>query len=86
MPRIPLNILKNYKTKVVLQHIVYGSQDRKGHLPGHLILTHKVTRECNSSVSYAIDFPDPKNLRNKKKIMVVALIVPMIGKVNCMVT
>ena len=49
-------------------------------------VTHKVTRKFYASMCYAIDFLDPKNLRNKKKIMVLALIVPEIGKVNCIVT
>ena len=49
-------------------------------------VTYKVTRKFYASICYAIDFPDPKNLRNKKKILVLALIVPEIGKVNCIVT
>ena len=53
---------------------------------GHVTLTYKVKCECYASECYAVDFTDSKNLRNKKKIMVLAIIVAEIGKVNCMVT
>ena len=49
-------------------------------------LFKKVKCECYASECYAVDFTDSKNLRNKKKIMVLAIIVAEIGKVNCMVT
>ena len=64
----------------------HSGRDRKGQLYGHVTLTYKVKCECYASECYAVDFTDSKNLRNKKKIMVLAIIVAEIGKVNCMVT
>ena len=60
--------------------------DRTSQLYGHVTLSYKVKCECYASDCYFVDFSDPKNLRNKKKIMVPGIIVAEIAKVIFMVT
>ena len=45
---------------------LYVSRNRKCHFQGHVTLTYKVTRQGHEICLYAIDFPELKNLRNKK--------------------
>ena len=53
---------------------MYTSRDRKCHFQGHVTLTYKVTRQGHDIGLYSIDFPEWKNLRNKKKIIPLACI------------
>ena len=53
---------------------MYTSRDRKCHFQGHVTLTYKVTRQGHDIRLYAIDFPELKNLRNKKNQIAVAII------------
>ena len=46
---------------------MYTSRDRKCHFQGHVTLTYKVNRQGHDICLYSIDFPELKNLRNKKK-------------------
>ena len=59
---------------------------RKGHAQGHVILSYKVTLDSYSVDLYLFDIRDPKNLRNKKKIIALASLEPELGKVTLMVT
>ena len=46
---------------------MYTSRDRKCHFQGHVTLTYKVNRQGHDIRLYSIDFPELKNLKNKKK-------------------
>ena len=59
---------------------------RKGHAQGHVTLSYKVTLDSYSVDSYLFDIRDPKNLRNKKKIIALASLEPELGKVTLRVT
>ena len=48
---------------------MYTSRDRKCHFQGHVTLMYKVTRQGHDIGLYSIDFPEWKNLRNKKKLL-----------------
>ena len=51
-----------------------------------MTLTYKVTLDSYRVDLYLFDIRDPKNLRNKKKIIVLASLVPELGKVTLRVT
>ena len=51
-----------------------------------MTLTYKVTLDSYSVDLYLFDIRDPKNLRNKKKIIALASLVPELGKVTLRVT
>ena len=59
---------------------------RKGHAQGHVTLSYEVTLDSYSVDSYLFDIRDPKNLRNKKKIIALASLEPELGKVTLRVT
>ena len=62
------------------------SRDRRTHSQGHVTLTYKVTLDSYSVDLYLFDIRDPENLRNKKMIIVLASLVPELGKVTLRVT
>ena len=47
-----------------------------------MTLTYKVTLDSYSVDLYLFDIRDPENLRNKKKIITLASLVPELGKVT----
>ena len=53
---------------------MYTSRDTKCHFQGHVTLMYKVTRQGHDIGLYSIDFPEWKNLKNKKKIIALACI------------
>ena len=55
---------------------------REGHAQGHVTLSYKVTLDGYSVDLYLFDIRDPKNLRNKKKIIALASLEPELGKVR----
>ena len=59
---------------------------RKGHAQGHVTLSYTVTLDSYSLDLYLFDIRDPKNLRNKKKIIALASLEPELGKVTLRVT
>ena len=61
---------------------VTRTRDKKGHAQGHVTLTYKVTLDSYSVELYLFDIRDPKNLRNKKKIIALASLEPEIRKVT----
>ena len=65
---------------------VTSTRLRKGHAQGHVTLTYKVTLDSYSVDLYLFDIRNPKNLRNKTKIIVLASLVPELGKVTLRVT
>jgi hypothetical protein len=65
---------------------VTSTRVRKGHAQGHVTLTYKVTLDSYSVDLYLFDIRDPKNLRNKKKIIALASLEPELGKVTLRVT
>ena len=62
------------------------SRDKRNHSQGHVTSTNKVTLHSYSVDLYLFDIRDPKNLRNKKKIIALASLVPELGKVTLRVT
>ena len=62
------------------------SRDKRNHSHGHVTLTNKVTLDSYSVDLYLFDIRDPKNLRNKKKIIDLASLVPELGEVTLRVT
>ena len=79
-PRNLRNKKKDYRSNVTRTRV------RKGHAHGHVTLSYKVTLDSYSVDSYLFDIRDPKNLRNKKKIIALASLEPELGKVTLMVT
>ena len=79
-------ILKICKTNKYHRSNVTRTRVRKGHAQGHVTLSYKVTLDIYCVDSYLFDIRDPKNLRNKKKIIVLASLEPEIRKVTLMVT
>ena len=65
---------------------VTSTRFRKSHAQGHVTLTYKVTLDSYSVDLYLFDIRDPKSLRNKKKIIALASLVPELGKVTLRVT
>ena len=51
-----------------------------------MTLTYKVTLDSYSVDFYLFGICDPENLRNKKKIIALASLVPELGKVTLRVT
>ena len=51
-----------------------------------MTLTYKVTLDSYSVDLYLFDIRDPENLRNKKKIIALASLVPELVKVTLRVT
>ena len=51
-----------------------------------MTLTYKVTIDSYSVDLYLVDIRDPKNLRNKKKIIALASLEPELRKVTLRVT
>ena len=58
------------------------SRDKRNHSQGHVTSTNKVTLHSYSVDLYLFDIRDPKNLRNKKKDIALASLVPALGKVT----
>ena len=65
---------------------MYTTKDNKGHIKVSLTLTFKVTLDSYSVDLYLFDIRDPENLRNKKKIIALASLVPELVKVTLRVT
>ena len=65
---------------------MYTTKDNKGHIKVSLTLTFKVTLGSYSVDLYLFDIRDPENLRNKKKIIALASLVPELVKVTLRVT
>ena len=61
---------------------MHSDWDSKGHLQGHVTLKFKVTRCLYKVTDSAIELHDPRNHRNKKKVIALTCIVPEIGKVR----
>ena len=79
-PRKPAKRKKDHRSSVT------RTRDRKGHARGHVTLSYKVTLDSYSVDSYLFDIRDPRNLRNKKKIIALTSLEPELGKVTLMVT
>ena len=78
---------KNLRNKKKDHHSsVTSTRVRKSHAQGHVTLTYKVTLDSYSVNLYLFDIRDPKNLRNKKKIIALVSLVPELGKVTLRVT
>ena len=65
---------------------VTRTRDKKSHAHGHVTLIYKVTLDSYSVELYLFDIRDPKNLRNKKKIIALASLETEIRKVTLRVT
>ena len=78
--------LKTYETKKDHRSSVTRTRVRKGHAQGHVTLSYTVTLDSYSLDLYLFDIRDPKNLRNKKKIIALASLEPELGKVTLRVT
>ena len=74
--------LKTCETKKDHRSSVTRTRVRKGHAQGHVTLSYKVTLDSYSVDLYLFDIRDPENLRNKKKIIVLASLEPELGKVT----
>ena len=62
--------LKNLQNKKKDHHSkVTRTRDKKGHAQGHVTLIYKVMLDSYSVELYLFDIRDPKNLRNRKKII-----------------
>ena len=75
---------KTCETKKDHRSSVTRTRVKKGHAHGHVTLSYKVTLDSYSVDSYLFDIRDPKNLRNKKKIIALASLEPELGKVTLM--
>ena len=72
--------------KKIQRSSLYTSRDREGHVQGHVTLTYKVTRQGYCIGLCFFEFLDPKNPKNKKKIIALACIQAEMGKVTYKVT
>ena len=77
---------KTCETKKDHRSSVTSTRVKKDHAQGHVTLTYKIMLDSYSVDLYLFDIRDPKNLRNKKKIIALASLVPELRKVTLRVT
>ena len=74
---------KTLETKNTYCSSFIGTRYRKGHIQSQVTLTCKVMHRGHDIYFIFFEFLDPKNLRNKKKILIaLALLGPEIGKIK----